>query len=33
MKLVPDFYLEFSLLHLHLPYTIIFLQDGGAEDQ
>jgi hypothetical protein len=33
MKLVPVFYLEFSLLYLPLAYTVIFLQDGGAEDQ
>jgi hypothetical protein len=32
MKLLLVFYLDFSLLHLHLPYTIIYLQDGGTED-
>jgi hypothetical protein len=32
MKLLPVFYLDFSLLHLHLPYTVICLQDGGAKD-
>jgi hypothetical protein len=31
MKLLPVFYLGFSLLHLRLPYTVICLQDGGTE--
>jgi hypothetical protein len=33
MKLVPIVYLDFSLLHFHLPYTVVCPQDGGAEDQ
>jgi hypothetical protein len=33
MKLVPIVYHDFSLLPLHLPYTVVCLQDGGAEDQ
>jgi hypothetical protein len=31
MKLLLVFYLGFPLFHLRLPYTVICLQDGGAE--
>jgi hypothetical protein len=31
MKLVPAIFLDFSLLPSLLPYTIVRLQDGGAE--
>jgi hypothetical protein len=33
MKLVLVVYLDLSLLPSHLPYTIVYLQDGGTEGQ
>jgi hypothetical protein len=33
MKPIPVVCLDFSLLPSHLPYTVVCLQDGGAEGQ